>query len=100
MDKYSVEVNEEFISTRMTLRTQFNSIKSYKASERTQILAMPKSEYQGKDFFSRQEFRGLFLADHQEALGKKAFQCVDQLNNETVNQFNSIRSFRENMSNR
>ena len=37
----------------MTLRTQFNSIKSYKASERTQILAMPKSEYQGKDFFSR-----------------------------------------------
>lgn len=61
---------------------------------------MPKVEYQGKDFFQRNEFRGLFLADHQEALGKKAFKCVDDLNHSTVNKFNSIASFRDNISNK
>ena len=29
------------------------------------------------ELLARQEFRGLFLADHQEALGDKAFKCVD-----------------------
>ena len=64
MDKYNVEDIEEFRSTNMSMRTQYNTLKSYKASERTEILAMPKSEYQGKDFFQRQDFRGLFIADH------------------------------------
>jgi len=53
------------------------SPKNYKTSMRTEILAMPKTQYHGKDFFQRGEFRGLFLADHQDAIGDKAFKCVD-----------------------
>ena len=56
---------------------------------------MPKPQYHGKDFFQRQEFRGLFLADHQEAIGERAFKCVDTLNQETVSKFNSIDTFKE-----
>lgn len=100
LDKYRVENDPSFQTTRMSMRTQYNTVKSYQTSERTRILSMPKSEYQGKDFFQRKEFRGLFLADHQEALGKKAFKCVDDLNHSTVNKFNSINSFRENISNK
>ena len=62
--------------------------KKYKRSERIDVLAMPKPQYHGKDFFQRQEFRGLFLADHQEAIGERAFKCVDTLNQETVSKFN------------
>jgi hypothetical protein len=51
------------------------------------ILAMPKTEYQGKDFFWRSEFRGLILADYQEAIGNKAFKCVEDINKSTVSQF-------------
>ena len=61
---------------------------------------MPKQQYHGKDFFQRQEFRGLFLADHQEALGQKAFKCVDALNNSTVSQFNSINTFKDSITSR
>jgi len=38
---------------------------------------MSKPEYQGKDFFQRSDFRGLLLADYQEAIGEKAFDCVE-----------------------
>jgi len=34
---------------------------------------MAKPDYQGKDFFQRSEFRGLLLADYQEAIGEQAF---------------------------
>ena len=44
------------------------------------MLAMPKEEHNASDFFQRQEFRGLLLADHQEALGKQAYDAVDHLN--------------------
>ena len=56
---------------------------------------MPKNQYHGKDFFQRQEFRGLFLADNQEALGQKAFKCVDELNSSTVSKFNQVSSFKD-----
>ena len=56
---------------------------------------MAKPEYHGKDFFQRKEFRGLLLADYQEAIGEKAFACVDQLNTNTVSQFSNLSSFRE-----
>ena len=56
---------------------------------------MAKPEYHGKDFFQRKEFRGLLLADYQEAIGEKAFACVDQLNTNTVSQFSNLKSFRE-----
>lgn len=78
----------------MPLQTQFVKPKMSKSSERTRILAMPKPTYHGKDFFQRPQFRGLLLADHQEALGESAFQCVDSLNADTVSKFNEIESFR------
>ena len=56
---------------------------------------MAKPDYHGKDFFQRKEFRGLLLADYQEAIGEKAFACVDQLNTNTVSQFSNLKSFRE-----
>lgn len=77
LDKYMLENLPEFTDAKLDIKTQFSSPKVYKTSPRTEILAMPKNQYHGKDFFQRQEFRGLFLADHQEALGNKAFQCVD-----------------------
>ena len=42
---------------------------------------MAKQDYFEKDFFQRKEFRGLLLADYQDAIDKdKADQCVDSLN--------------------
>lgn len=38
------------------------------------------------------------MADHQEAIGEKAFKCVDSLNRETVSQFNSISTFKDSIS--
>ena len=58
---------------------------------------MAKPEYHGKDFFQRKEFRGLLLADYQEAIGEKAFACVDQLNTNTVSQFANLKSFRDSL---
>jgi hypothetical protein len=69
--------------------------KNYSTSERIEILSKPKIQYHGKDFFNRQDFRGLFLADHQEAIGDAAFKCVDKINSETVSQFNQIPLFRD-----
>ena len=80
------------------MKTMQSNQKDYKSNERIEILSIPKKEFNGKDFFARQEFRGLFLADHQEALGKKAFDCVDNLNQKTVNKFNSVESFRESIN--
>ena len=59
---------------------------------------MPRPTYHGKDFFQRPQFRGLLLADHQEALGERAFRCVDSLNADTVSKFNEIESFRQEIS--
>lgn len=62
------------------------------------MLAKPRPQYHGKDFFQRKEFRGLFLADHQEAIGERAFKCVDSLNQETVTQFNQVETFKDSIS--
>jgi hypothetical protein len=59
------------------LKLKFSRPTEYNASLHNTILAMAKPEYHGKDFFQRNEFRGLILADYQEAIGEKAFQCVD-----------------------
>ena len=59
---------------------------------------MAKPDYHGKDFFQRKEFRGLLLADYQEAIGEKAFACVDQLNTDTVSKFSQLQSFRDAIS--
>jgi hypothetical protein len=51
---------------------------------RDNVLAIPKPSYQGKDFFQRPEFRGLLLADHQEIVGPRAYEMVEQLNTTTI----------------
>ena len=40
------------------------------------------------------------MADHQEALGQRAFECIDDLNRNTVTKFNDISSFRDSISQR
>lgn len=56
---------------------------------------MPKPEYHSRDFFLNKDFRGLFLADHQEAIGEEAFQCVDELNRTVLTQFKTLKGFNE-----
>lgn len=82
----------------VSMKTCYVEPKTYKRSPRIDVLAMPKPQYHGKDFFQRHEFRGLFLADHQEAIGERAFKCVDSLNQETVSKFNDITTFKDSIS--
>jgi len=56
---------------------------------------MPKTEYQGKDFFERSDFRGLLLADYQEALGQPAQDLVEELNGSSLEQFARLDSFQQ-----
>ena len=51
LDKYMMENLAEFTDGKLDLKTQFSSPKVYKTSPRTEILAMPKNQYHGKDFF-------------------------------------------------
>lgn len=64
IDKYNAHdlINS---NTLMSMRTfKRDSPCKKEPSERTKLLALPKKNFNGKDFFQRQEFRGLFLADH------------------------------------
>lgn len=94
LDKYQTQ---ELTEKKLEMLTQFQQVspKKYKVSERIEILSKPKTDYLGKDFFQHKDFRGLFLADHQEALGAKLFKCVDQLNTQTVRKFSEVPSFKE-----
>lgn len=56
-------------------------------------MAIPKPDYRGKDFFQRPEFRGLIIADYQNAIGDKAKDSVDLLNKTTVSKFPQLKSF-------
>ena len=69
----------------------------YESNAHQDVLAMAKPEHHGKDFFQRKEFRGLLLADYQEAIGEKAFACVDSLNTNTVSQFSHLTAFIESL---
>ena len=82
------------------IHLKFNNPKKYPSNVHQDMLALSKQDYHGKDFFQRNEFRGLLLADYQEAIGEKAFQCVDQLNTNTVSQFSDLKSFKEALSKR
>ena len=77
----------------MTLK--FSSPVRYRSTLRQQVLAMPKITYQGKDFFQRPDFRGLYLADFQDKLGDKAFEKIEQLNSNTVRNFGNLKSFKD-----
>jgi hypothetical protein len=52
---------------------KFTDYKNYPMTEHLEKLAMSKPAYHSRDFFLNKDFRGLFLADHQEAIGEKAF---------------------------
>jgi len=58
------------------MKMKFNYPKRYTDDEHINILAMPKAEYLGYDLFKRSEFRGMLLADYQEAVGPKAGEIV------------------------
>lgn len=62
------------------------------------MLSKPRPLYHGTDFFHRPDFRGLFLADNQEAIGVDAFKCVDKINLGTVTQFNDIKAFKDDIN--
>lgn len=49
LDKY--QINEALMNSKLQMRTQFSEPRKYKVSERLEILAKPKNEYLGKDFF-------------------------------------------------
>jgi hypothetical protein len=48
----------------------------------------------------KKDFRGLFLADHKEAIGDKAFQCVDELNRTVLTKFKALQGFNNALSKR
>lgn len=77
------------------MRLKFSSPVRYRSTLRQQVLAMPRITYQGKDFFQRPEFRGLYLADYQDKLGDKAFEKIEQLNSNTVRNFGNLKSFKD-----
>jgi hypothetical protein len=47
-----------------------------RSNERINEIAKDKKEYQNPDFFMKQEFRGLILADHQEAVADMAYSHI------------------------
>lgn len=79
---------------------KFTEPKAYPVSEHLEKLATSKPEYHSRDFFLNKDFRGLFLADHQEAIGDRAFQCVDELNRTVLTQFKTLTGFNEALSKR
>ena len=64
---------------------KFVEPRNYLYTPHLEVLSQPKAPYHSKDFFLNKDFRGLFLADHQEAIGDKAFECVDELNKNVLN---------------
>jgi hypothetical protein len=42
LDKYAYDKNENFIQAKIEMKTQYSTPKTYKTSNRTEILAMPK----------------------------------------------------------
>ena len=63
-------------------------------------LSQPKPPFHSRDFFLNKDFRGLFLADHQEAVGEKAFKRVDELNKTVLTKFKGLKDFNEDLAKR
>ena len=63
-------------------------------------LSQPKPAFHSRDFFLNKDFRGLFLADHQEAGGEKAFKRVDELNKTVLTKFKGLKDFNEDLAKR
>jgi hypothetical protein len=43
LDKYAHEKNEQYIQQKIELKNQYHTPKTYKTTDRTEILAMPKT---------------------------------------------------------
>lgn len=74
---------------------KFTEPKAYPVTAHLEKLAMTKPPYHSRDFFLNKDFRGLFLADHQEAIGDPAFKAVDELNRTVLTQFKTLSGFNE-----
>lgn len=74
---------------------KFAEPRQYPASTHLDVLASPKPAFHPRDFFLTRDFRGLFLADNQEAIGERAFACVDDLNRTVLTQFKGLHGFNE-----
>lgn len=61
-----------------------------KTSKHIDVLAMPKSQFRGFDFFQKPEFRGLLLPDYQNAIGERAKDSVDLLNRTAGQKFTTL----------
>ena len=77
------------------LKFEPRKITDHRNQTRDTILSIPKPEYQGTDFFLKEEFRGLLLADYQAAIGKKAIDIVGTLNQTSVGKFQQLQTFKE-----
>ena len=64
-------------------------------SDHIEALSKPRPPFHSRDFFMNKDFRGLFLADHQEAIGDKAFECVDELNKTVLTKFKGLPGFND-----
>ena len=64
------------------------------------MLATHKPQYHASDLFLSQDFRGLFLADHQDSIkGDLAFKQVMDLNQKVVSKFNTLSKFNNDLEN-
>lgn len=74
-------------------KLKFTVPKQMQHSEHLDTLATAKPDYYSKDFFAQKEFRGLVLSDYQEAVGSKAFQAVEDLNESVLSKFKTLQNF-------
>eukprot|EP00347_Sterkiella_histriomuscorum_P001141 403373167 len=86
---------EQFTQTQnldgtVSMKLKYVQPKKYIRSDHTEALSIYKPEFNSKDFFAKSDFRGLILADHQEAIGPKAFKCVEELNDQVLSKFKTL----------
>lgn len=85
--------NLSAFSTDSNFKLKFTIPKQYEHSEHLDTLATAKPDFYSKDFFAQREFRGLVLSDYQEAIGQKAFQAVESLNESVLSKFKTLQNF-------
>ena len=63
-------------------------------------MSLNRPEFGTNDFFNSQDFRGLFLADNQEAIGERASNHVEDINRNTMNKFKQLSSYNDSIERR
>ena len=77
------------------MRTYRCNAKKYEISEHLKLLAMPKQEHVARNIFDHTDFRGLLIADHTKVLGPIIENLHKNINDETDQALDTLRSFRE-----